>query len=84
MAPTATVTLDCSVTGSPTPTITWYKDTLQLQETSGSLRITNVQNSDVGRYHCVASNTAGSVRSLTATLQLACKYVSTGLQDGLA
>ena len=78
----ATTTLECSATGSPTPTITWYKNGLLLSTpTSGSLGITNVQSSDVGRYYCVASNTAGSIQSKTATLRLACKSVTVGLSS---
>ena len=80
----STVTLSCSTTGNPLPSIAWYKDGLPLTTDSrrqqdagtGSLRITNLQNSDSGRYQCVASNTAGRVASLTAILQIACKYAS--------
>ena len=86
VAPAANTTLECSVTGSPTPSISWYKDGLQLmpdsrrqQQSSGSLLISNVQNSDIGRYHCIATNTAGSIQSLTAVLQVACKWVSSGI-----
>ena len=44
------------------------------QDSSGSLQITSVQNSDGGEYYCLARNTAGSVTSLTAELQVACKW----------
>ena len=78
----STVTLDCSASGNPT--ITWYKDRQPLsldsrrqRQSDGSLRITNLQNSDGGQYYCLASDSAaGSVASLTATLQIACKSVS--------
>ena len=81
-APSSTVTLACSASGNPA--ITWYKDRLLLsldsrrqRQSDGSLHITNLQNSDGGQYYCVASDSAaGSVASLTATLQIACKYVS--------
>ena len=83
-APSSMITLECSASGNPQPSITWYKDRLPLtldshrqqNAGSGSLSISNLQNSDVGQYHCVASNTAGSVASLTATLQLACKCMN--------
>ena len=83
VAPSSTALLECGASGSPQPTITWYKDDLQVtldmrivQGASGDLQISNVQSSepsDAGHYHCIASNTAGSVRSLTAELRIACE-----------
>ncbi|KAM9642204.1 hemicentin-2 [Trichechus inunguis] len=62
------VTLDCEAQGSPPPLITWMKDSRPMPLVpdrhsllpSGSLRLTQVQVSDSGRYQCKASNPAGS------------------------
>ncbi|KAM9207753.1 hemicentin-2 [Dugong dugon] len=62
------VTLDCEAQGSPPPLITWMKDSCPMPLVpdrhsllpSGSLRLTQVQVSDSGRYQCKASNPAGS------------------------
>ncbi|KAL4660770.1 hemicentin-1-like [Arapaima gigas] len=60
--------LPCEADGLPTPSITWRKDGSPLpldggrftMSPEGSLRIESVQVLDAGRYHCVASNLAGS------------------------
>ena len=77
--------LDCGVTGTPPPSVTWYKDdaTLALdarvqQLVSGSLSVSDVRLSDGGDYYCVASNAVGSVRSLTASVELASEYLGEG------
>ena len=78
-----TATLSCAVVGSPQPTVQWFKDgaavVLDSRVTKdpidNSLRITSLQDSDGGNYHCVVSNTAGRVRSRTATLEVACESV---------
>lgn len=58
--------LTCSVTGHPTPTITWRKDGLPVRNMSHRIRITGEQNSkleinrvareDMGMYQCFAKN----------------------------
>jgi len=82
-APSGTAVLECGASGTPQPSIAWYKDETQItlggrivQGASGNLQISDVRSSepsDAGFYHCVASNTAGSVRSLTGELRLACE-----------
>ncbi|KAK6480953.1 hemicentin-1-like [Huso huso] len=60
--------LPCEVEGSPSPTVTWRKDGSPISHehtrfeflSDGSLRIRAAQISDAGRYHCTASNPAGS------------------------
>ncbi|MGH0143069.1 UNVERIFIED_CONTAM: hypothetical protein FKN15_022424 [Acipenser sinensis] len=60
--------LPCEVEGSPSPTVTWRKDGSPISHehtrfeflSDGSLRIRAAQISDTGRYHCTASNPAGS------------------------
>ncbi|XP_061153333.1 hemicentin-1 isoform X4 [Syngnathus typhle] len=60
--------LDCHATGTPPPTITWYKDGqvvrpgddgLRLAASGWRLIIPRAQVSDVGRFQCVASNEGG-------------------------
>ncbi|XP_069163060.1 hemicentin-1 isoform X2 [Procambarus clarkii] len=62
-----TVELHCSVEGMPPPTLRWLKDnTVEvtpmsfIQMEADRLRILGVQESDAGRYTCVASNLAGT------------------------
>ncbi|NWQ77372.1 HMCN1 protein, partial [Columbina picui] len=59
--------LDCSATGTPTPTIMWLKDGQPVEEgaelkiilNGQKLLISRAQVSDTGRYKCVAANKAG-------------------------
>ncbi|XP_049752935.1 hemicentin-2 isoform X2 [Elephas maximus indicus] len=62
------VTLECEAQGSPSPLVTWMKDSRPMPLVrdrhsllpSGSLRLTQIQVSDSGHYQCKASNPAGS------------------------
>uniref|UniRef100_A0A8C3XYG7 Hemicentin-1 n=1 Tax=Catharus ustulatus TaxID=91951 RepID=A0A8C3XYG7_CATUS len=59
--------LDCSARGTPSPTITWFKDGQPVGEEAGhkvllngqKLVISQAQVSDSGHYKCVAANKAG-------------------------
>ncbi|NXL77816.1 HMCN1 protein, partial [Leptocoma aspasia] len=59
--------LDCSARGTPSPTITWFKDGQTVGEEAGykvllngqKLIISQAQVSDSGHYKCVAANKAG-------------------------
>ncbi|XP_055516059.1 hemicentin-1-like [Leucoraja erinacea] len=53
------VTLECSVTGIPTPLITWLKGGQMLPRTNGILMIGRVTQNDGGIYSCVGNNEAG-------------------------
>ena len=73
-----TVELQCQGQGSPTPTITWLKNDLNInfannprffQKSTGSLQISRSQKSDSGKYTCVATNSLGSKRA-NATLRV--------------
>ena len=74
--------LECQ-TSEMSVTITWYRidntpispsgDGKYTQFMNGSLQIASFVNDDNGRYYCVAENSAGSVRSQDAQLQIACK-----------
>lgn len=77
-----TTEFTCPATGEPAPSVTWYReDAEEALETggggrfslggSGELRISSVVPEDEGSYYCLASNAAGSVRSLSASLELA-------------
>ena len=46
---------------------------------AGALLISMVVGTDTGSYHCVASNAVGSVRSFSASLQIACKWLEIAL-----
>ena len=75
-----TATLQCGVAGQPPPSVTWFREgggevtsggRFTVGSTTGELTISSVELSDEGEYYCVASNAVGSVRSLSASLQLA-------------
>ncbi|XP_069772736.1 hemicentin-1-like [Narcine bancroftii] len=53
------VTLECAVTGIPTPLITWMKDGHVISRTNVSLKIDRVTEKDGGIYSCVGTNEAG-------------------------
>ncbi|XP_067846589.1 hemicentin-1 isoform X2 [Heptranchias perlo] len=63
-----TAMLDCMVSGTPTPKISWLKDgqrlraddTHKLHSNGRTLQVLNAQVSDTGRYVCVAENVAGN------------------------
>ncbi|XP_019904855.2 hemicentin-1 isoform X2 [Esox lucius] len=60
--------LECQVSGSPAPKVTWLKDNQPLSadgfhillSNGRSLQVSNAQVTDTGRYVCVAVNLAGS------------------------
>ncbi|XP_064291549.1 uncharacterized protein LOC135309328 [Passer domesticus] len=69
----ASVCFQCLVTGSPRPSVRWYKDGVLLEgdrycaqeEQNGlhSLTIENLMQSDSGRYKCIATNRAGTAET---------------------
>lgn len=71
----ATVTLTSAASGSPAPSYQWYKDGVPLLNggnitgaTTGSLVIGVAALADAGRYHLVATNSAGAATSSAATV----------------
>lgn len=60
-------TLECNVTGKPSPRVTWERDGqpvgaepgLRLQNQGQSLHVERAQAAHAGRYSCVAENVAG-------------------------
>ncbi|KAI6652594.1 Leucine-rich repeat and fibronectin type-III domain-containing protein 5-like [Oopsacas minuta] len=76
---TQDIRLNCSNTGLPIPSVTWYRNgifiinSFQDDErisvlTDGALYISNATLADDGMYYCVISNTEGSVTSSFAYL----------------
>ncbi|XP_076367006.1 protein turtle homolog A-like isoform X1 [Tachypleus tridentatus] len=59
--------LSCAATGTPEPVITWFKDNQGLKESGRiqvlptKLRITRLQESDLGDYLCSARNKEGNI-----------------------
>ena len=65
------VTLVSGASGQPAPTLQWYKNGSPLSgQTNATLTIASAQGSDNGVYSLVAVNTAGTVSSFNATLQV--------------
>ena len=63
------VTFTVAVSGTPTPTLQWQKGgTAIAGQTGTSLTLNGVTASDAANYTAVATNTAGTVTSATATL----------------
>ena len=55
------LTLNCTTSGGPDNTFSWFKDDILLQESSDNiLTITAINAADGGLYECVVNNTAGN------------------------
>ncbi|XP_036203650.1 receptor-type tyrosine-protein phosphatase F isoform X9 [Myotis myotis] len=73
-----TATMLCAAGGNPDPEISWFKDFLPVDPTtsngrikqlrSGALQIESSEESDQGKYECVATNSAGTRYSAPANL----------------
>uniref|UniRef100_A0A3P9CZ45 protein-tyrosine-phosphatase n=1 Tax=Maylandia zebra TaxID=106582 RepID=A0A3P9CZ45_9CICH len=82
---TRTATMLCAASGNPDPEITWYKDFLPIDPTasngrikqlrSGALQIENSEETDQGKYECVASNVEGVRYSSPANLYVRVRRV---------
>ena len=75
----ASFTLSCSASGNPTPSFTWSKDGNTLANdgshiviNGGTVTVSNVVQSDVGTYTCVAANSVGSAQA-NALVTILCK-----------
>ncbi|XP_030914551.1 receptor-type tyrosine-protein phosphatase F isoform X10 [Geospiza fortis] len=81
-----TATMLCAASGNPDPEISWFKDFLPVdtatsngrikQLRSGALQIENSEESDQGKYECVASNSAGTRYSAPANLYVRVRRVA--------
>ncbi|XP_069842937.1 hemicentin-2 [Dendropsophus ebraccatus] len=56
------VTLECDVSGTPPPTVSWWKDGQQVEGRGTTLQIQAISIDDEGVYTCVAANEAGEGR----------------------
>ncbi|XP_066512489.1 receptor-type tyrosine-protein phosphatase F isoform X4 [Hoplias malabaricus] len=82
---TRTATMLCAASGTPDPEISWFKDFLPVdinssngrikQLRSGALQIENSDESDQGKYECVAMNSAGTRYSAPANLYVRVRRV---------
>ncbi|XP_040511703.1 receptor-type tyrosine-protein phosphatase delta isoform X33 [Gallus gallus] len=82
---TRTATMLCAASGNPDPEISWFKDFLPVdtsnnngrikQLRSGALQIELSEESDQGKYECVATNSAGTRYSAPANLYVRVRRV---------
>ncbi|XP_036409562.1 receptor-type tyrosine-protein phosphatase F isoform X7 [Megalops cyprinoides] len=88
---TRTATMLCAASGNPDPEISWFKDFLPVDISSsngrikqlrsggtpirGALQIENSEESDQGKYECVAMNSAGTRYSAPANLYVRVRRV---------
>ncbi|XP_071262646.1 receptor-type tyrosine-protein phosphatase F-like isoform X13 [Salvelinus alpinus] len=88
---TRTATMLCAASGNPDPEISWFKDFLPVDINSsngrikqlrsggtpirGALQIENSEESDQGKYECVAVNSAGTRYSAPANLYVRVRRV---------
>ncbi|CAH2316004.1 hemicentin-2 [Pelobates cultripes] len=54
--------LECQVSGTPPPTLSWWKDGIPLPSSGAKLQIKSISLDDEGVYTCVATNPAGEGR----------------------
>ncbi|XP_069482053.1 receptor-type tyrosine-protein phosphatase delta isoform X18 [Ambystoma mexicanum] len=83
---TRTATMLCAASGNPDPEISWFKDFLPVdtsntmgrikQLRSGALQIEQSEESDQGKYECVATNSAGTRYSAPANLYVRVRRVA--------
>ncbi|XP_036925547.1 receptor-type tyrosine-protein phosphatase F isoform X7 [Sturnira hondurensis] len=81
-----TATMLCAAGGTPDPEISWFKDFLPVdpstsngrikQLRSGALQIESSEESDQGKYECVATNSAGTRYSAPANLYVRVRRVA--------
>ena len=67
-----TATFHCSVTGNPTPKITWIKDGKTVAE--GDTLIFEANRTQSGKYWCSADNGLDKAANTSAYLNVHCKY----------
>ncbi|XP_075748509.1 immunoglobulin superfamily member turtle isoform X4 [Rhipicephalus microplus] len=81
------VVLPCEAEGTPPPTIIWYKDNLPLEESTNiqihptELRISNLRQTDVGDYTCMARNSEGSDSALAKVIVAGPAVITTPPQN---
>ncbi|XP_061653488.1 receptor-type tyrosine-protein phosphatase S-like isoform X9 [Phyllopteryx taeniolatus] len=83
---TRTATMLCAASGIPDPEISWFKDFLPVEPSSsqgrikqlrsGALQIENSEETDQGKYECVATNSQGVRYSSPANLYVRVRRVA--------
>uniref|UniRef100_A0A674JSN6 Receptor-type tyrosine-protein phosphatase F n=1 Tax=Terrapene triunguis TaxID=2587831 RepID=A0A674JSN6_9SAUR len=87
-----TATMLCAASGNPDPEISWFKDFLPVDTAAsngrikqlrsggtpirGALQVENSEESDQGKYECVATNSAGTRYSAPANLYVRVRRVA--------
>ena len=84
------VTIQCPISGVPTPTVTWTKDGQEIPsdgkytvQDDGSLLIRESKAADTARYTCTADSVAGKDSALS-TVQIVGKYIRTSTNGQLS
>jgi hypothetical protein len=68
-APGSTVVLSAAATGTPAPTLQWWRNGISFAHWTGpTLTLEGVSSNDLGSYTAVATNTAGSATSNPAVV----------------
>ena len=70
------VSLDCSAVSNLPVTYQWQRDGSFITNPSNDpiLDLGEIGFDDVGSYSCIARNDVGNIQSLTATINVICKY----------
>ena len=68
------VTLTCTASGIPSPTVSWIKVGSGARFNRSELVFTNIKRSEAGEYRCEASNECGNA-SESAGIDVQCKFV---------
>lgn len=83
-APLSTATFTVAASGSPAPTFQWFRNGTSYAGWTGStLTLPGVTINDAGNYWVVATNSAGSVTSNTATLTIDSNATSTAVSPAI-
>ena len=72
------MSLYCSASGYPNPTVTWLKLNADhgFTELSRWLNFANIRRDEAGDYICIANNTCGKRNSSRRTIDVLCKGAS--------
>ncbi|TKS82410.1 B-cell receptor CD22 B-lymphocyte cell adhesion molecule [Collichthys lucidus] len=64
------VTLTCSAKGRPDPSFTWFKNDVEIYSGAQTWRIRSINDSQSGKYKCVAENKHGKLTSNQFTIDV--------------